>query len=403
MVALSGRSYPPGNRPTNLLSQEGFMRRVRTAALLSIGLGLVWAQSTPLAGQGRGGFGAGAQGRPADYLKDCRVALEGRGGGGGGAARAGGPPAPPASFDARPYTVTAIPGVIAAGARWTEVFREDGNNADGLVPTTDGGVFFVQNDNNRIGKIDAKGAVTYPYTDLNVSGSMAVNAKGALFVLNRGYTGLSGTAKGYASIDQLAPQKRVLADKGPNGDHLDCAGGVLNDVAAAANGGVYVTMNGVLYAAPDGTVTKQDGKNGAPRLATNGIVLTPDEKQVIVTSGGSLTIFDVAADGQLTNQRKFADFDRTGLAEGQNGGGDGSCFDAAGRYYVTAANGVQVFDKDGKHLGTIPSNRNLVSVTIGGPQRRTLYVVTAAVVDGNRKVWIESMPVLATGPTGRVK
>ena len=383
------------------------MRRLSGIAALSVAVGLVWAQATPVAGQARGGFGAGAQGRPADYLKDCKVALEGRGGGGGGAARAGGAPAPapvpPPSFDARPYTVTAIPGVIAAGAKWTEVFREDGNNADGLIATADGGVLFVQNDANRIGKIDRNGKVTYPYTDLNVSGSAAVNAKGALFVLNRGYTGLSGTAKGYASIEQLTPQRRMLTDKGPDGDHLDCAGGVLNDAAAASNGGVYVTMNGVLYAAPDGTVTRQDGKNGAPRLGTNGIILTPDEKHVLVTSGGSLTIFDVGADGQLSNQRTFVAFDRTGLAEGQNGGGDGSTFDAAGRYYVTAANGVQVFDKDGKHLGTIPSNRNLVSVTIGGPQRRTMYVVTAAVVDGFRKVWIESIPLLATGPQGRGK
>ena len=34
-------------------------------------------------------------------------------------------------------------------------------------------------------------------------------------------------------VKYIAPQKRVLADKGPNGDHLDCAGGVLNDAAAA--------------------------------------------------------------------------------------------------------------------------------------------------------------------------
>ena len=374
----------------------------RTLAILVCCTGLVWAHATPLAGQARGGFGAGAQGRPADYLKDCKVAPEGRGGGAAGRG-AGAPAAPPPSFDARPYTVTAIPGVIAAGARWTEVWRGDGNNADGLVATDDGGVLFAQNDNNQIGKIDKDGKVTFPDTGLNVSGSLAMNAKGALFVLNRGYTGLSGTARGYASIDQLAPQRKVIADKGPNGDHLDCLGGVLNDAVATSNGGIYFTMAGVNYAAPDGKVTKQDAKNGTPRLNTNGIVLTPDERQVIVTNAGSLVIFDVGADGQLTNQRKFADLDRTGLAEGQGGGGDGSAFDADGRLYITAANGVQVFDKDGKHLGTIPAPRNLVSVTISGPERKTLYSVTAAVVNGERKVWIESIPLLATGPKGRGK
>jgi sugar lactone lactonase YvrE len=298
--------------------------------------------------------------------------------------------------------VTAIPGVIAAGARWAEVWHGDGNNADGLISTKDG-VLFAQNDNNMVGEIDKNGKVTFPYSDLNVSGSLAMNSKGTLFVLNRGYTGLSGTARGYASIDELAPQKKVVASKDSNGDAMDCIGGVLNDAVAASNGGIYFTMAGLYYAAPDGKVTKQDAKDGNPRLGTNGIILTPDEKHVIVTNAGSLAMLDVSPDGQLNNQRKFADLDRAGLAEGQSAGGDGSCFDADGRFYISAANGVQVFDKDGKHLGTIPAPRNLVSLTISGAQRKTLYAVTAANVNGERKVWIESIPLLASGPKGRGK
>jgi gluconolactonase len=296
-----------------------------------------------------------------------------------------------------------MPGVIAAGARWTDVWHGDGNNADGLVATADGGVLFAQNDNNMVGKIDKNGNVTFPYSGLNVSGSLAMNAKGTLFVLNRGYTGLSGTAHGYASIEEVAPQKKVIADKDPNGDAMDCIGGVLNDAVAASNGGIYFSMAGLYYAGPDGKVTKQDAKDGNPRLGTNGIILTPDEKHVIVTNAGTLAILDVNKDGQLGNQRKFADLDRTGLAEGQGAGGDGSCFDADGRFYISAANGVQVFDKDGKHLGNIPAPRNLVSLAISGSQRKTLYAVTAANVNGARKVWIESIPLLATGPEGRGK
>ena len=204
------------------------------------------------------------------------------------------------------------------------MFRADGNNADGLLGTKDGGVLFVQNDENRIGKIDKNGKVTYPYTGLNVSGSAAMNSKGTLFVLNRGYTGLSGTANGYASIDELAPKKKVFVSKDSNGDPLDCIGGVLNDAVAASNGGVHFSMAGLYYAAPDGKVTKQDAKNGNPPLATNGIILTPDEKHVIVTNAGTLVILDVGPDGQLSNQRKFADLDTTGLAEGQGAGGDAS-------------------------------------------------------------------------------
>src|SRR5437867_10084182 len=99
------------------------MKTIRLLAVLGCCTGLVSVHNAPLAGQARGGFGVGAQGRPADYLKGCKVAPEGRGGGGAGRG-----PAAPATFDAREYTVTGIPGVIAAGARWTEVWRGDGNN-----------------------------------------------------------------------------------------------------------------------------------------------------------------------------------------------------------------------------------------------------------------------------------
>src|SRR5687768_17295270 len=54
----------------------------------------------------------------------------------GGAGRPGGPaaaPAPaPATFPPPPaeYAVTAMPGVIAAGQKWTKVWEVSGNNAD---------------------------------------------------------------------------------------------------------------------------------------------------------------------------------------------------------------------------------------------------------------------------------
>src|SRR5579862_894514 len=49
-------------------------------------------------------------------------------GGQGPARRAPGPAAEPAP---RNLTVTAIPGVVAAGGKWTKVWQEGGNSADG--------------------------------------------------------------------------------------------------------------------------------------------------------------------------------------------------------------------------------------------------------------------------------
>ena len=102
--------------------------------------------------------------------------------------------------------VTEIPGVIAAGAKWTEVWRDDGNNADGIIATKDGGVMFAQNDESRIVKIDKNGKVTYPYTGLETSGSLLVNSKGELFVLNRVF---------HPYVEKLSPKRECSPTRIP--------------------------------------------------------------------------------------------------------------------------------------------------------------------------------------------
>jgi hypothetical protein len=54
-------------------------------------------------------------------------------------------------------------------------------------------------------------------------------------------------------------------------------------------------------------------------------------------------------------------------------------------------------------LATSPGRRGMVSVAISGPQRKTLYAVTAATVNGAGKVWIDTIPLLATGPKSHGK
>jgi len=334
-----------------------------------------FGQIVPPAGKTQGpGVQSAQDAREPDVLKTCKVPPPaGRGGRGGR-----GPGAPPAPTP-RAYTVTAIPGVITAGQMWKEVWPVDGNNQDGIVATKDGGILIAQNDNSDVIKLDKNGKTSVAYTGLNTSGSLAMNSKGALFVANRGLN---------PSIEQLSPQKKVLANK-MNGDPLDCIGGVLNDISADSKGGVYFTMGGLFYADPQGNVTRY-GEN----LTTNGIILTQDEKHIIVTNGPALAEFDVNPDGSLTNQREFAKL------EG-GGNGDGSTFDAAGRLYVTSNPGVQVFSPDGKYLGIIPTPRGLISVTFSGPGRKTLYAVAR---DGQQnKDWILSIPMIAQGPKGRGK
>ncbi len=279
-----------------------------------------------------------------------------------------------------PKTVTEIPGVVAAGQTWKEIWEVDGNNADGIIATKDGGILIAQNDNSDVVKLDKNGKTSIAYMGTNTGGSLAMNSKGALFVDNRGLN---------ASIEELAPQRKTLADK-YNGDSLDCIGGVLNDLAADSKGGVYFTMGGLFYSDPQGKVTKY-GEN----LFTNGIVLSADEKHLFVTNGPAVAEFDVQKDGSLTNQREFAKLQGGGF------GGDGSTFDAEGRLYVTSNPGVQVIGPDGKYLGLIPTPRDVISVAFSSPDRKTLYAVSRDNV--LNKDWIIAIQMLAQGPKGRGK
>jgi gluconolactonase len=186
-------------------------------------------------------------------------------------------------------------------------------------------------------KLDRKGKVSVAYSGTNTGGSLAMNSKGVLFLANRGLN---------PSVEELSPKRQTLASK-MNDDPLDCIGGVLNDIVADSRGGVYFTMGGVFYSDPTGKVTRY-GEN----LATNGIILSADEKRLYVTNGPTVASFDVQPDGSLTNQHEFAKL------EG-GGNGDGSTFDAAGRIYVSSNPGVQVISPDGKYLGLIPTPRAL--------------------------------------------
>ncbi len=332
------------------------------------------AKIVPPAGKRSGpGVQSAADEREPEVLKACKTPPPSRAGGGrrGGGARAqeSGP---------RPYTVTAIPGVVAAGAQWKEVWQVDGNNADGIIATKDGGLLIAQNDNSDVIKLDKDGKTSVAFSGTNTGGSLAMNSKGAIFVANRGLN---------PSIEQLVPQKKTLANR-YNDDPWDCIGGVLNDIAADSKGGVYFTMGGLFHADAKGKVTRY-GEN----LTTNGIVLSADEKHLWVTNGPSLAEFDVQKDGSLTNQREFAKL---------GGNGDGSTFDSQGRLYVTtAAPGVQVISADGKDLGTIPTPRGVISVAFSGPDRKTLYAVARD--NAQNKDWILAIPMIAQGPKGRGK
>jgi gluconolactonase len=309
-------------------------------------------------------------------MSKCKNPPAPRGGGRGGPAAGGrgaaaNPNEPPAH---REYTVKEIPGVIAAGQKWKSIWTGTGNNADGIIASKDGGILAAQNTNSDVMLIDRNGKVSFPYKDTNTGGALAMSKKGDLFVVSRGLP---------QAVLQLAPKRRIFANM-YNGEPLDCIGGVINDLTADSKGGVYFTMGGLFYANPQGVVTRY-GEN----LQTNGVILSPDEKTLYVTTRG-LVAFDVQPDGSLTNQRQFSMV-----------GADGTTVDAAGRVYTTTngPDGIAVLSPDGKLLGMIPTPLNFITVAFSGKDKKTLY----GVANNQRFDEIFTIEMIAQGYKGRAK
>src|SRR5260370_19672388 len=196
-------------------------------AIVVLGQAPVPPSSAPASPQGPG-VQAPQDARYAEWIRTkCKTPPAPRGGGagrgpGGAAGRGGnnaaaGPPTP------RDYTVTEIPGVIAAGQKWRSVWTGTGNNADGIIGTNDGGILAAQNTNSDVMKIDKNGRVSFPYKDTNTGGALSMNKKGALFVVERGLP---------TSAWQIEPKRQLLADT-YNGEPLEGIGGVVNHLIAA--------------------------------------------------------------------------------------------------------------------------------------------------------------------------
>lgn len=101
----------------------------------------------------------------------------------------------------------------------------------------------------------------------------------------------------------------------------------------------------------------------------NGICFSPDEKILYIGDSGRfhhVRRFRVEEDNSLTEDGVF-----TVITPWVP---DGMKCDAAGRLYVAAGDGVQVYRADGTHLGTFHTPKPASNLCFGGPENRTLFI-----------------------------
>lgn len=128
----------------------------------------------------------------------------------------------------------------------------------------------------------------------------------------------------------------------------------------------------------------------------NGMVVTPDNRTLVISESfaGRLTAFDIEADGHLSNRRVFAD----GV------GPDGICLDAEGAVWVGSPDYAVLRVAEGGDVlqrVELPENRASFALMLGGPDLRTLFILTAEWRPGDGPV--ANLERLANGPrTGEI-
>jgi sugar lactone lactonase YvrE len=231
--------------------------------------------------------------------------------------------------------------------------------------------------------------------------------------------GLDGTAEvaavggdramGY-SIDWL-PDGRLLVTgdtvrrQEPDGSVVTIIEHPANEIVVDGRGNAYINgadfnFSGgeapepgwIRLITPDGEVRQVAGDIAFP----NGMVITPDNRTLIISESfaGRLTAFGIDPDGGLSGRRVFAE----GL------GPDGICLDAEGAIWVsTGANSVVRVADGGQILQRVElgEDRAPFALMLGGPDRRTLFIMTAEWRKGDGIT--DNLGRLATGPrTGKI-
>jgi sugar lactone lactonase YvrE len=204
------------------------------------------------------------------------------------------------------------------------------------------------------------------------------------------------------SIDWL-PDGRLLVTgpellrQEPDGSmvrHADLSGVAdhgWNEIVVDGRGNIYVNGAGFNFlggeAPKPGIIALVTPDGSARQVASgiefpNGMAVTPDNSTLIVSESfaGRLTAFDIAGDGSLSNRRVWAE----GL------GPDGICMDAEGAVWTQSADTRTHTGRDdspegacvrvregGEVLQRIEHDRACFACMLGGPERRTLFVLAA--------------------------
>lgn len=203
------------------------------------------------------------------------------------------------------------------------VFREDSGQSNGLTLDKDGRLIACEHGNRRVSRTEADGTITviaetYKGKKFNSPNDCVVRSDGTIFFTDPDY-------------------------------------GLGNRPAEIGFNGVYRVNPG------EEPVLLADDFN-----KPNGILLSPDETKLYVadTANNHVRVFEVAGDGSVSGGSVLCSMQHP----------DGMAIDVNGNLYVTASTGVEVFNHEGKKIGTIQVPLPPANCGFGGGEYKTLFI-----------------------------
>jgi sugar lactone lactonase YvrE len=216
---------------------------------------------------------------------------------------------------------------------------------------------------------------------------VAVDLEGNSEVVGQGPPGL-GWATDWLADGRLLVTGQELTRREPDGSmvkHADLsvvADHGWSEIVVDGRGNIYINGFGFDFLAgeaPRPGIIALVTPDGSARQAAeglefpNGMVVTPDNSTLIIAESfaGRLTAFDIAAEGSLSNRRVWAEL-------GGPGNGDGICLDADGAVWTPVlGNACARVREGGGVLQRIELDRPCYACMLGGPDRRTLFMMAA--------------------------
>lgn len=266
--------------------------------------------------------------------------------------------------------------LLVPGENW-EVVADNLGFSDAPCADAEGNFYFCDMRAPAIYRVDAKDGTKTLIAEESLSG-MDFGPDGLIY-------GCEGKQNRVVSVDPKTGKVTLVA-----------SGVTPNDLSVSDDGYIFITETRAQQVTRINIKTGEATPVDTGITRPNGIALSNDSGTLAVSdSGGKSTwTFRVNPEGELDSKMPTMPMRLPINLKGEfnfneeppyvaASRGDGMAVDLRGRYYVTSALGVQVFDPTGRPCGVLPKpdeTQPLTSCTLGGPKHSTLYVTNGSTI-----------------------